>query len=224
MASGSAGRREFPFSLRIHLHRQILFAIAAHGKLPDDFAILRAGLPHRNDLRDLGETELNIELALDAAHQPDMGEAVPGFQILLAGFRRHHQGFIVEHGAEAILNPGEQIGERNQFFRRLHHQAFDPFEETKSSGLGTGWIYIVMPWRPSITARSMNGLASAARILKFDIFASMQISVPKWRRSRSGLISPIRRMNSCSPVSPLAVFQRYLTVPSNTFRKNGTSS
>src|ERR1700731_2325920 len=41
--SGSAGCREFPFSLRIHLQGQILFAIAAHGKLPNGFAVLRSG-------------------------------------------------------------------------------------------------------------------------------------------------------------------------------------
>src|ERR1700731_2469830 len=44
LLSGSAGRREFPFSLRIYLQGQILFAITAHGKLPNGFAISRAGL------------------------------------------------------------------------------------------------------------------------------------------------------------------------------------
>ena len=33
------------------------------------------------DLLDLGETELDVEFALDAAHQPDMGQAVPGLEI-----------------------------------------------------------------------------------------------------------------------------------------------
>ena len=40
-------------------------------------------LAHRRDLFDLGEIELKVKFALDAAHQPDMREAVPGLEIRL---------------------------------------------------------------------------------------------------------------------------------------------
>ena len=116
-------------------------------------------------------------------------------RFLLAGVRRDHQILIVELGAENILNPGEDSRRMRSVFRTRAPSGDRSLSNgTKSSGLGTGWIYIVMPLRPRVTARSINGLASAASILKFDILASTQISGPKWRRSRCGLISPIRRL------------------------------
>src|SRR6185369_15703345 len=145
-----------------------------------------------------------------------MGEAVPALEIFLSGVQTDCEGIVVEFGAEDILDPGKDGVGGGEVFGRVIHQLADPFEGRKSSGFGTGSIYMVMPCRPRATARSMKGLASAASRRKFEILASTQISGPKWRRSRCGRISPIRRRNSCSPVVPLALFQRYLTVPSNT--------
>jgi hypothetical protein len=68
-------------------------------------------------------------------------------------------------------------------------------------------MYIVIPLRPSITACLIKGLASAASIFRLDNFASTQISGPKWGRNRIGLMSPVRCLYSCSPVSPLARFK-----------------
>jgi hypothetical protein len=59
-------------------------------------------LAHRIDPFDLGKRELEIELALDAADEADMGEATPAFQVRLAG-RKADLQIVVELGAENIL-------------------------------------------------------------------------------------------------------------------------
>src|SRR5205814_636027 len=84
--------------------REALSTQGAHS--PRTFLDRLDELAHRTDLFDLGEIELNAELALDAAHQPDMRQAVPGLEILLAGFGPDQQTFIVEFGAEHVLKPG----------------------------------------------------------------------------------------------------------------------
>src|SRR5215468_881610 len=179
-------------------------------------------LAYRIDLLDFSQIELEVELALDAADDPDMRKAVPSLQVDLARIDADGEIIIIEFGAENLLQPLENG--RLRGVGDAVHQIACPVVGTNSSLVGTGSMYMVIPFRPSATACSMNGLASAANIFKLESFASVQISGPKCRRSRCGRTSPPRLRNSCSPASPFARFQRYRIVPLKTCLKKGTSS